>query len=55
MKEIEESREGAREGEIKLKSATDGVKEELLEDEGMTILVFLFIPSRSPSLKEEVE
>lgn len=55
MKEIEESREGEREREIKLKSETDGVKGELSEDERMTILFFLFIPSRSPSLKEEVE
>lgn len=55
MKEIEETREGEREGEIKLRSETEGVKEELSEDERMTILFFLFILSRSPCLKEEVE
>lgn len=59
MREIEGAGAGEREKErasLRVgRRKREGVKGELEEDERMTILFFLFIPSRSPFLKEEVE
>lgn len=57
MREMEGAGVGEREKERSSSRVREreGVKGELEEDERMTILFFLFIPSRSPFLKEEVE